>query len=62
MAKLTRKNKVRFGNKSVSFETSVFSPSGHISYSGFGAHSDKNRRSERRQRKEEQKRVMRGDW
>lgn len=62
MAKVSKKNTIRMGNKVVSYDVPLFAPSGHIVYSGFGTHVNKARKAERRNRKLEEKRVMRGDW
>ena len=62
MAKVNRKNKIRMGNKVMTFETPLFGNSGHIEYSGYGCHEDKSRKSERRRNKEEARRITRGDW
>jgi hypothetical protein len=60
--KATHKTKFTMGGKTIMIETALFQPTGHVNYSGFGIHGDKNRNAERRNRKIEEKRVMRGDW
>jgi len=62
MAKAKRTNKIRIGNKVMQFETDLFSPSGHTTYSGYGYHNDKNRSAERRAHKMEAKRVLKEEW
>lgn len=62
MAKAKRKNTIRMGDKKVSYETSLFAPSGHTIYSGFGCHQDKQRKAARRERKMEEKRAKLGDY
>ena len=54
-AKTTRT--IHIGRKSVSFDLNVFPSTGHIEYSGFGAHIEKTNRSERRENKIQAKRV-----
>jgi hypothetical protein len=53
------KTKIRLtlGNKTRTEEVNLFPPTGHNSYSGFGAHEDKERKAERRNRKIEEKRM-----
>ena len=62
MGKATVKRKISLGNRSRVIETPLFPSNGQVDYSGFGAHSDKNRRANRRDRKIEEKRVCRGDY
>jgi len=58
MANKAKKTKtIHFGRKSISFDVNVFPASGHIAYSGFGAHITKKNRSERRNNKLEAKRA-----
>jgi hypothetical protein len=60
--KATVKTRFNMGGKTTVIETPLFQPTGHVSYSGFGVHNDKNRNAERRVRKMEEKRVQRGDY
>ena len=55
--KPTNKTVINMGGKSKTIEVDAFQPSGHISYTGFGVHEDKSRKSERRMRKIEENRA-----
>jgi hypothetical protein len=60
--KATKKKTVNFEGKSHSFDVNVFPSTGHVSYSGFGFHVEKTRRTERRDRKLEVKRMKFNDF
>ncbi len=62
MPKKTFDKKIKLGDSTKSISIDVFGGSGHIDYSGFGYHEDKNKKSERRKRKQEEKRAKRGDF
>ena len=55
--KAVRKSKIKMGNKTIITETNMFQPCGHIDYTGFGYHTEKNRKAERRTRKIEENRA-----
>jgi|688.fasta_scaffold38063_13 hypothetical protein len=61
MAKATQKSKIKLGKHSKIVEVPLFGASGHIDYSGYGAHQ-KDRRADRRNRKIEERKIQRGDW
>lgn len=61
MAKAKRKGSVTLRGRTINFETTM-SSGGHVDYSGFGVHSDKRKRNDRRNRKLEEKRARFGDW
>ena len=55
--KAVHRNKLTLNGKSKTIETNMFQPSGHMDYSGFGYHEDKNRKAARRDRKMEENRA-----
>ncbi len=58
------KTKFTMNGKTSVIETKMFAPTGHQSYSGFGAHESKSRKADRRERKLEEKRAKfySSDW
>ena len=58
--KASIKKRITMNGKTSIVEIDVFQPTGHMSYSGFGAHGRQNRKSERRQNRAEARSVMRG--
>jgi hypothetical protein len=61
--KARKKQTVRLGKNSVSFDIDPFANGSHVDYSGFGFHkTDKDRVKSRRSHKLEEKRVRYGNY
>lgn len=61
--KARKKQTVRLGDKSVSFDVDIFAGGSHVDYSGFGFHkTDKDKVKNRRHHKREEKQVRYGNY
>jgi hypothetical protein len=55
----TIKKKFKMNGKTSVIEVPLFQPTGHVDYSGFGAHGKSNHKSERRKNRAEARNVTR---